>query len=106
MKPIEELRAQRTLIQNHLKWLDDQIRQAELTEPTHPSPENHTQEKNPPEQAVDQTEPASVGSAETTFIQSSNASDIKTAQVGCLVLFAALTLLFLFLLFGLPYLLD
>ena len=43
---------------------------------------------------------------EETFIEYSGGSDIKRIKIGCIGFFAALALLFIFLLFVLPYLLD
>ena len=106
-RSIEELRAQRKLIQQHLNWLDAQIQEAEKTE--NPSVTSVTKDARTQE-FVETTTPVSDANArdsiEAEFIQPSSASDIRNVQVGCIVIFTAITLLFLFLLFGLPYLLD
>ncbi len=118
MKPIEELRAQRALIQEHLRWLDDQIRQEELAGKSDAPTESALKSSEPPilkndsqEQTVDKTVRAATESTADMlvgdrFVQSSSATDVKSVQVGCFIFFAVSILLFLFLLFGLPYLLD
>ena len=116
-KSTEELRAQRKLIEQHLNWLDAQIQEAEndnrhsSSAPTGESSKASTLKSNPLQQTVDETVQSSVkinpdNLIEPKFIQSSSVSDIRNAKVGCILIFTAVTLLFLFLLFGLPYLLD
>ena len=115
MEPfIEQLRAQRAHIQKHLDWIDRKLAEAEGDEqPTAaqskrtpvsstPAPKPTAPAKppiNPPVALT--TEPDSEEFA-TAPIQ----GDIKKAKIGCLLFFVFATGLFLFLLFGLPYLLD
>lgn len=117
-KSIKELRTQRELIQKHLNWLDTQIRNAQGAQKNEDnlSPVEHVSRM--PAQASNHNQinieaPAKPGAAaqvhhevEETLIEYSGSSDIKRAKIGCMVFFAALTLLFLFLLFVLPYLLN
>jgi chromosome segregation ATPase len=121
-EPLEELRAQRALIQMHLNWLDAQIANAEgSTGQVTPSSRQLTAEA---EQATLKaaTSATCINTAEndvsaTTSTETlddfdqerhlaSGASDVKRAQIGCLLIFISGTLLFLFLLFVLPYLSD
>lgn len=117
---IEELHAQRKLIQKHLDWLDQQIREAEAKgsvsrldvsdkRPETSVPETVAVDPQRIERAGDAESDLTetdYGTIDERLMESSNVSEIKQAQVGCLIFFAAITLLFLFLLFGLPYLLD
>lgn len=117
-REIEELRAQRELVQRHLNWLDAQISDAEGI-----GSDNNTSNlaedvsktsalaKDAPEQGIGKpvvldipTNPDS--KIESLFMESSSISDVKNAKIGCFIIFAVATLLFLFLLFGLPYLMD
>ena len=117
-KSIEELSAQRKLIQQHLDWLDAQIQQANADETVRyqtgeaakissakPVPKNsrnqESMETTVPYSNVNTYDPIEAG-----LMKSSNASEIHRAQIGCFVIFTAVTLLFLFVLFVLPYLLD
>ena len=89
---LEELRAQRAAIKAHLDWLDRQIAAA----------------STPQQQPDDETPPPAAGVAELDaehILKSAPQSSVKRAQIGCLLLFLAATSLFLFLFFGLPYLL-
>lgn len=118
LKSIEELRAQRNLIQKHLEWLDVQIQRAGKNQEASQSADAIGKASiNPisadskdqnlggttalPYSAVEQNIPI-----EASFTNSSSISDIKRVKIGCFAFFAVATLLFLFLLFGLPYLLD
>jgi hypothetical protein len=115
-EPLEELRAQRDLIQKHLDWLDQQIAIAESSAEQTTTPINQPPvAKNAVEPTVKM--PAVVSPQEPASINpefeideerhlASNTSDVKRAQIGCFLIFVAGTLLFLFLLFGLPYLSD
>ena len=104
---LKELRAQRELIQKHLNWLDAQISNAQSAQKNHddssPVELAHTNVKatDKPIAATDAQH-----EVEETLIEYSGGSDIRRVKIGCIVFFAALTLLFLFLLFVLPYLLD
>jgi hypothetical protein len=124
-EPLEELRAQRALIQKHLNWLDAQITHAESSgressqSPT-PSTDEITSKaatepvtvETPPVVSIsEQTAPVSTVAKPIHDIDEftpagSNGSDLRRAQIGCLAFFAIVTLSFLFLLFGLPYLID
>ena len=117
-KLIEELRAQRTLIKKHLDWLDLQIKQSESNHADSSSADTveKVSVKSFPDGLKDQkferkfassnsTEEANIP-IEANFTKSTSANDIKRLQIGCFTLFATATLLFLFILFGLPYLLD
>ena len=116
-REIEELRAQRELIQKHLNWLDAQISDAEgigsdnTSNLTEDVSKTSALAKDAPEQGIKKpvvldtpTNPDS--KIESLFMESSSISDVKTAKIGCFIIFAAATLFFLFLLFGLPYLMD
>ena len=121
-EPLEELRAQRALIKQHLDWLDAQIRQAEGSGGQQsPAAEQPTAVKSvdaPTATAADAPTATTVGTSTAPAAtnasifdidenhSASSASDLKKAQIGCVLFFAVGTLLFLFLLFGLPYLMD
>lgn len=101
---LKELRAQRELIQKHLNWLDAQISNAQKNHDDSSSVElahTHVKAADKPIAATDAQH-----AVEETLIEYSGGSDIRRVKIGCIVFFAALTLLFLFLLFVLPYLLD
>jgi len=117
-KLLEELRAQRELIRKHLQWLDRKVATLESGEP----PKLETPDEASVKRPDDRYDKAS-GSDETaeapppkledealdeTFgrYKAPTANDIQRAKIGCLVLFVLATLLFLFLLFGFPYLLK
>ena len=116
-RKIEELRVQRELIQKHLNWLDAQINDAEDIGSDNTSnlaedvSKTSALAKDAPEQGIKKpvvldtlTNPDS--KIDGIFMESSSVSDVKNAKVGCFIIFAVATLLFLFLLFGLPYLMD
>lgn len=120
---LEELRAQRDLIQQHLNWLDAQIVSAEGSAkqaapsanqaPVAQSTTAPTPVEVPAVVATANSAPQDLTApAATTFIideehhLASSKSDIKGAQIGCLLFFVVGTLLFLFFLFGLPYLIN
>lgn len=105
---LDELRAQRALIRRHLDWLEAKIYSLE-NEAEDPG------ETPPP--IIEETEPAAAPDAPTEepsaplpespdAYRAPNSNQLMQAKMGCLVIFATGTLLFLFLLFGLPYLLD
>lgn len=114
-KPLEELHAQRALIKQHLHWLDHQIettkRAASGTEPTATAAQH-------PNQSVATTQRQSALASEAVAPETSTyeidedpiltpgTSDLMRAKIGCLAIFGFATFLFLFLLFGLPYLID
>lgn len=125
-EPLDELRAQRALIQQHLDWLDARIAAAEGDAPAAKSPGALAQASEgtlpapkpvaaqPSTETPAPVEQADVPSAEpnASFFdidkdtQSSSGSDIRKAQIGCFIIFIVAILGFLFLLFGLPYLVD
>ena len=116
-KSIEELKAQRKLIQQHLDWLDAQIQQATANETIRqqtdvaqrpsakPVPEG-SRNQEIAETITQSSKANTYDPIEAGVIKSSNALEIQRARIGCFVIFTAATLLFLFILFVLPYLLD
>lgn len=119
-KLLKELRTQRELIRKHLAWLDQKIgaltgesRKAEVAsvDPEVPvEPAEATAESS--SSVNDSTAAKSVGSSEDELDRELSryapptGDSVLRAKIGCLVLFVLSTALFLFLLFGLPYLLD
>ena len=118
---LEELRIQRELIQKHLDWLDAKIKDAEKATSFRSGESNlavkkgiemhDAQENNGNQSGIKKPfDPDSIEDSdykiEDKFIQHSSDFDINRIKIGCFILFAGATLLFLFLLFGLPYLLD
>ncbi|MGB0743688.1 MAG: hypothetical protein ACPGSB_04095 [Opitutales bacterium] len=117
-KLLKELRAQRELQQAHLEWLDQKITALEGESSQNPfayaeaSPKS---EEPPPEESAPivapvEIEPDKLPGEELERVlkqhHSASGDPILQAKIGCLAIFAFGTLLFLFLLFGLPYLLD
>ena len=98
-RSLEGLRAQRELIKTHLDWLDQQI--AECAESPHSTPAEKASE--PSKHAEESSEPALTAD---DILKQSPAGSVKSAQRGCLIIAVIATALFLFGLFGLPYLLD
>lgn len=135
-KELEELRAQRQLILKHLNWLDAQIASAEncgaqstgtalganieaepdATAPVSSKPEKPIQAQpldTPEAEAITPEAPSEMSAPEGIEIEEQIQSyagqprnDIQRAKVGCLLFFIGAISLFIFLLFGLPYLLD
>jgi hypothetical protein len=116
-EPLEELRAQRALIQKHLDWLDAQIQRAEgsADQPSastgQPAVKSLAKDaiETPPGQtpkAASQTPVEPIPDMDELTPPASGGSDLRRAQIGCFAFFAISTLLFLFLLFGLPYLMN
>lgn len=133
-RPLEELRAQRRLLEQHLEWLDRRIEEAEAREA--PDPPVGAEARNAPATTIpeepgeappphDASAPSGSGHAapsgtggesggrpppfedrEPHLPDPRRTSDLQRAKIGCVGLFAAATLFFLFLLFGLPYFLD
>jgi len=107
---LKELRIQRQFIRKHLDWIEQKIASLENNQSsgekqlphseikpeasTEPWLDNAPTEetKNEADQALDAYRPA-------------NSKDLQRAKIGCLALFLLCSALFLFLLFGLPYLL-
>jgi hypothetical protein len=115
MNLLEELRTQRELIQKHLAWLDQKIAKLESDEPKSDAPAaddaSKTQDTSPDDsKATHATNPpiAIEEEAEVAFgrYKAPAGDQVLRAKIGCLILFILGTLLFLFLLFGLPYLMD
>lgn len=112
---LEELKQQREQIQKHLAWLDAKI--AELSK----KDEGKESDKSvastaTAQEAVTSTEPPNPQEAndeplpyepdpDSPAYQAKTQGELRRAQIGCLVLFILSCALFLFLLFGLPYLL-
>ena len=113
---LEELKQQREQIQKHLAWIDAKI--AELSK----KDEGEESDKNvastaTAQECVARTEPPSPPEAnneeplpyepnlDASAYKAKTQSELHRAKIGCLVLFVLGCALFLFLLFGLPYLL-
>jgi len=112
-KSIEELRAQRAIIQQHLDWMDRQIAAAESTPAESDTPQPVTPPEKEPAPAV--PTPTQEPTIDTNsdeiidpeqILRAPQPMDIAKAKIGCFVIFAVATFLFLFLLFGLPFLMD
>ncbi|MEM1223273.1 MAG: hypothetical protein AAGH40_10945 [Verrucomicrobiota bacterium] len=122
-KFLKELREQRDRIKAHLDWLEQKIERLEnqegsdpssndapLVEAPIPSEEKTTKSTEtldrpePPIETGERQEKAPV--FVPTAYASSTGSDIKKLQIGCSVIFVLATALFIFLLFGLPKLLE
>ena len=121
---LKELRAQRDLIKRHLIWLDTQItnaegsvgqveisahqtsiaRSASAATPTVEPSAAVTPLNGAPKVPIGPAGTASEIDDERHF--TSGTSDIRRAQVGCFLFFVGGILLFLFFLFGLPYVID
>lgn len=115
---LEELRAQRELIRKHLEWIDRQLAAAETGKPnestsgtdgsskaTKASPTKTT----PLPEAADGTAPDESHTSvndDPARLHAPAPVDLTRAKIGCLALFFLSSFLFLFLLFGLPYLMD
>ena len=120
-KLLEELRAQRELIRKHLDWIEQKIAEQEGSEkpddqssvgcpqpPSGQAPDSDETELVPP-QTEDEPNTDGENDEEEQALQTyrpASGNDVTRAKIGCLVLFVLSTALFLFLLFGLPYLLD
>jgi hypothetical protein len=127
---LKELKQQREQIQKHLDWLDVKIAELELIEPkidagkpavplTVATPQVEAAASNAPadpkpEEATEtpaRTEPVVVPALvhmpdiEAPTYQAKTQGAVRRAKIGCFVLFILGISLFLFLLFGLPYLL-
>lgn len=109
---LEELRAQRELVKKHLDWLDRQIESAQGEQPaeasTSQAPANATDEAKAETPApAEQTSEATLFHLDEDRILAPSApSDVMRAKIGCVALCGLGIGLFLFLLFGLPYLID
>lgn len=122
---IEELRAQRESIKKHLEWLDRKLADAEAGSSPKPSavkPLEAAKEESQktPNTPADEPTPSDDKSELEIEAKSSPPlpepdpeqlvapvqSDIKRATTGCIIFFVLASALFIFLLFGLPYLMD
>mgnify|MGYP001114657122 CR=1 FL=1 len=115
---LEELKRQREQIQKHLAWLDDKI--AELTqeakvaddEKSSPSPSQEAQLYTSPtvgeDTSAEEAEPPNTGTfppeLDAPTYKAKTQGELKRAKIGCILFFILGIALFLFLLFGLPYL--
>ncbi|PXA04460.1 hypothetical protein DDZ13_07990 [Coraliomargarita sinensis] len=115
-KLLEELRAQRELIQKHLQWLNENIAALDNKEATSETTDKKLTSKLREAASEKLAAPESAATPEILNndeldkefgkYKAPAGNDFMRAKIGCLVLFVLSTLLFLFLLFGLPYLLD
>ena len=113
---LEELKRQREQIQKHLEWLDAQIagletssqKESEQSVPSTVSPEASTQntETVKSQEEPSKTAPLPEHDPEAPHYKAKTKGELRRAQFGCLALFILSNALFLFLLFGLPYLLP
>lgn len=117
-KLLNELRAQRKLVQKHLDWLDQKIaalkkkggqKNKAPDEALPKAPTDLAEKILAPEKGNDAPRPAEEDEAlDEVFsrYKAPTANELQRAKIGCLVLFILSTLLFLFLSFGLPYLMN
>jgi len=112
-KLIDELRAQRDQIQKHLNWIDRKILEAEIQQTTQEAPTNQPDQLVPKSRPLSDLKTSHIDAPEShdepnpeKFATAPGQGDVTNAKVGCIVLFLLGTGLFVFLLFGLPYLLD
>jgi hypothetical protein len=109
---LDELRAQRELVLKHLRWLEAKITALEGGDAKPSGREKDAAGRPPPPPPLEKPgpprppAPAAAPVPAHLGLPSSSAADIKRAKLGCLLLFVGACALFLFLLFGLPYLLD
>lgn len=109
---LEELKQQREQIKKHLEWLDRKI--AELSKgdvnesaenSAVPLPPENDPETKPLEEAKNKSSSFEPDPDAPTYKESTQ-GELRRGQFGCLALFILSCALFLFLLFGLPYLLP
>lgn len=116
-KQLEEFRAQRDLIRSHLAWLDHTIARLEArlnsgTPPTSEASKPILGDDPPPQSA--QTDFAAAVPSDPDYdsllpikaYSTHSGQDLQRIKIGCLILCVLGSLLFLFLLFGLPYLIG
>lgn len=108
----EELKQQREQIKKHLDWLDHRIAELSKSEVAKgseknaaPPPTQSDPVAKPPEEAKNKAVPY-LPDPDAPAYKEKNQGELRRAQFGCLALFILSTALFLFLLFGLPYLLP
>lgn len=109
---LEELKQQREQIKKHLDWLDRKIAELSKGEVDKGSEKNvapplseNDPAAKPPEEAKNKAVPY-VPDPDAPAYKEKTQGELRRAQFGCLALFILSTALFLFLLFGLPYLLP
>ena len=112
-KLLEELRQQRNVIRKHLDWLEQKISKLESGEEADDQPIAEDASKphkvapflHKETEAEKETEEKG-SDKELHRYKPPTGDEVLRAKIGCLVLFVLSTTLFLFLLFGLPYLMD
>ena len=104
---LEELRAQRELILRQLRWIEGKIAGLEEA-PKAPAAAdgNATPENSESKPAQATKSVADFPIPGESVLRVKTASQVKQAQIGCFLIFVGACALFLFLLFGLPYLID
>jgi hypothetical protein len=120
---LEELKQQRAQIQQHLDWLDAKIAEQQHLKPKTEAEKNTTPVESPKTSAESETSteptevqpdpqpnlhtdlPAEIADIDAPTYKAKTQDEIMRAKIGCLALFILSIVLFLFLLFGLPYLL-
>jgi len=105
----EELRRQRQVIQQHLDWIDDKLGQLDMEKPEAPTipeaPKPVPLSELPVKQAEAGPDLHLESSLPREYLEGpKNSAD--TAKIGCILIFVIVTLIPLFVLFGLPYLLE
>ena len=114
-KPLEELHAQRALVKQHLEWLDHQIETAKHANSGtartgitahHPPQSDATTKKQPEPESEALAPEVLIDATDQGRTLTPGTSDLMRAKIGCLAIFGFATFLFLFILFGLPYLVD
>ncbi|WP_309399878.1 hypothetical protein [Cerasicoccus maritimus] len=102
---LNELRAQRDKVREHLNWLDRQIAQLEGKTPADQSPEPTTPEVQPPAQTKQAaSETPAPAPAEIPVDYQPGGFD-GSSKLGCILAGIVVAGLIIFLLFGLPELL-
>ena len=106
---LEELKRQREQIQKHLDWLDAKISELE--------PQVEGSKTKPPIQSAEKSQALETSSTESQTplpkvepepeieptYQAKTQNELLRAKVGCFLFFVLGIVLFIFLLFGLPY---
>lgn len=102
---IEELKQQRAQIQKHLDWLDAKINALDGDKPSEEKIRAETYEAKETQAPLSATSSIEDElSIENPEYKAHTRSDLKRAKFGCLVFFCIATVIFLVVLFGLPYL--
>lgn len=105
MMRLEDLRAQREKIRQHLAWLDAQIHTLEAPADTVAEPQPVAPEAAPGLAAPVVPEEPQPTPVITPIESESPANIAQSTKTGCIVLIVIACLFFVFLLFGLPMLL-